>query len=291
MKKKEIIKLTPSDIEYPEKLKRYKTFPKELYAIGNMELLNKLSIAIVGTRNINNYGIIQTERFASYLSQKGITIVSGLANGVDTVAHTNSMEYAGKTIAVVASGFNHIFPKNNEILFEKIIENGGLIISEYKPDEDINMSNFHKRNRIISRLAEATLVTEAGIKSGSTLTAHITIKDKKLVFCIPGNITDAVCRGCNLLISEGAILVESPKEIIEYLEIDEKLIDDSKIKPAYKEVYQLMNKTTPISVNEICQITKKKIQEVSEILLMLETDGFIQEKGYNTYIRGGSDKY
>lgn len=290
MKNKEVIKLTPTDIEYPEKLKRYRTFPKELYAIGNIELLNKLSLAIVGTRNINNYGIMQTERFASYLSQKGITIVSGLANGVDTIAHTYSMEYAGRTIAVVASGFNYIFPKNNETLFKKIIENGGLIISEYRPDEDINMSNFHKRNRIISRLTEATLVTEAGIKSGSTLTAHITMKDKKLVFSIPGNINDPICRGCNSLISEGAILVESPKEIIEYLEIDDKLIDDSKIRPEYKEIYELMSNTTPIGANEICQITNKKIQEVNEILLMLESDGFIKEKGYNTYIIERSDK-
>lgn len=282
--KEEIIKLYPTDIEYPKKLLKYKTYPKVLYAIGNITLLNKLSIAIVGTRNINNYGITQTERFASYLSQKGITIVSGLANGVDTIAHMYSMKYIGKTIAVIASGFNHIYPKNNERLFKSILENDGLIISEYNPNEEISMTNFPRRNRIISRISEATLVTQAGIRSGSTLTAHITMKDGKIVFSIPGNVCDAMCRGTNALIDEGAFIVDSPKDIIEYLEIDEELLENSKIKPEYKDVYELMSKTTPIGANEICHITNKKIQEVSEILIMLETDGFIKEKGYNTYV-------
>lgn len=282
---KEIIELTPTDVEYPRKLLERRSYPKSLYAIGNLELLNRTSVAIVGARNINDYGIEQTKRFASYLSQKGITIVSGLAKGVDAVAHTYSMKYEGRTIAVVASGFKDIFPKENERLFHEILKNNGLIISEYNPDEPINMSNFPKRNKIISRLTAATIVTEASIKSGSTLTAHITMKDQKSVFSIPGNINDRMCQGTNLLIEEGAYLTTSPRDVIEYLELDENdLIDSKNIEPEYKEVYNIMSKTMPIGINEICNILRKKPQDVSEILLMLEADGFIKETLCNQYV-------
>jgi DNA processing protein len=282
--KKKWVKLEPTDVEFPKKLLEYKDAPTVLYAAGNLELLKNPMIAIVGSRNPNEYGIEQTKRFASYLSQKGLTIISGLADGIDGVAHRYSMKNEGKTIAVIASGFKHIYPSDHKELFKEIIENGGLILSEYPPDEGVVMARFPKRNKIISRLAMGTLVTMAARRSGSTLTAHITLGDGGALFCIPGNVTDVLSGGANELIGEGGYLVTSPRDIIEYLEIDEKMLSKDKVEPEFKDVYDLISVDNTIGSNEICHILKKNVQDVNEILLMLEADGFIKEKGLGKYV-------
>ena len=178
-----IIKI--GDKEYPNRLSKIKNAPETLYVKGDYSLLNKLSIAIVGSRKCDEYGKIQAKRFASYLSQKNICIISGLATGIDTMAHLYSMENEGKTIAVIASGFEHIYPTENKILFEKILENGGAIVSEYEQSTEIDMRKFPIRNRIISGLSAGVLVVEARIKSGSMITGRLAIKQNKELFCIP----------------------------------------------------------------------------------------------------------
>ena len=166
----EILKSTNKD--YPSKLLKIKDYPKTIYVEGNLDLFNKKSVAIVGSRGCSEYGKSQAERFAKELSKLGICIISGLALGIDTVAHINSMCEEGKTIAVIASGLNKIYPPENKVVAEKIIQNGGLILSEWEPNEDIDMSRFPKRNRIISGLADVILVIEAKYRSGSTITAR-----------------------------------------------------------------------------------------------------------------------
>lgn len=271
------------DSSYPKRLLQIKDYPKELYVMGNIDLLNKDSIAIVGARDCNIYGIEQTKRFASFLSQNDICIVSGLAKGIDSIAHQYSMDKMGKTIAVIASGFNNIYPKENKALFDKILENGGLIVSEWEPDYKIFMRNFPRRNRIISGITMATLVVQSKYRSGSNITAHNAFKQNREVFCIPGNIDESRSIGSNNLIREGAYVVLSPKDIIENLEYN-KLIEkrDIKIIPEFKEVYEYMSNEF-ISVNEIAKKSKLSNKEVEKKLLMLEMDGFIEKNDNDKY--------
>lgn len=275
-----IIKSTQKN--YPEKLLKIKNYPKKLYVEGNLELFNKPIVAIVGSRNCSEYGKEQAKRFSEELSKKGICIISGLARGIDTIAHINSIENEGKTIAVLASGFENIYPSENKILVEKIANLGGAIISEWQPDEEIDMSKFPRRNRIISGLADAILVVEAKYRSGSTITARYGFSQNKEVFCIPGNISEKNSYGTNKLIQEGASLVISPKDILNSLNYDEcdgKINIDGK----YKEIYESIG-TIPVSVDEISKRTNKTIQETNEILFMLEVDGFIKSLPGDKYV-------
>ncbi len=181
-----IIEIT--DKEYPKKLLQIKNPPKKLYVEGNSKLLNKKSIAIVGSRKCTEYGWKQAMRFGKELSQNGICVVSGMAVGIDKAAHIGAKSYKGKTIAVLGGGFKDIYPEENKELFYEIIEQGGCIITEYSPEEKTKSTNFPKRNRIISGLAMGTLIVEAAQRSGSLITARYTKEQKKPIFCIPSNI-------------------------------------------------------------------------------------------------------
>ncbi len=212
----------------------------------------------------------------------GICIISGLAKGIDTVAHINSMYEEGKTIAIIASGLNKIYPPENNVLSEKIIQNGGLILSEWEPDEPIEMSRFPKRNRIISALADLILVIEAKYRSGSTITARYGFKQKKEVACIPGNITQKNSYGTNRLLQEGANLVMSTKDILDLLGYeDNKEVElDGRFKDVYDNLCAL-----PQTVDEISKRVNKRISEVNEILFMLEVDGLAESLPGDRYIR------
>ena len=210
----EYIVIDSNSKKYPQRLKEISSYPKKLYAVGNIELLNKASISIVGSRDADEYGIEQAKRFAAYLSQKGICIVSGLARGIDSISHIYSKNEIGKTIAVIASGFNHIYPPENKKLFYEIIDEGWLIISEWEPNVEIDMSRFPKRNRIISGISLGTLLVESAYKSGSNITANYAIKQKRELFCIPGNIDSKKSYGPNLFILHGANLVTRDRKSV-----------------------------------------------------------------------------
>ena len=192
------------------------------------------------------------------------------------------MREKGRTIAVIASGINNIYPPENKILAEKILENDGLIISEWEPDEKVNMSRFPRRNRIISGLSDGVLVVEANLKSGSGITARYARKQKKEVFCIPGRIDEKRSSGTNKMIQEGANLVMSPKEIMQILEfeVEEKICLDGD----YKDIYDAIGFVKQ-SADEIAKRVNKSIQEVNEKLFMLEVDGFIEGLPGDKYIR------
>lgn len=174
-----------NDKDFPKRLKEISKYPQEIYVEGDASILNKSMVAIVGSRDCSNYGEKQAKRFAKYLSENNICIVSGLARGVDTIAHIYSKDNVGKTIAVIASGFKNIYPPENKELFYNIVENGGCVISEYAPNVEVDLHRFPRRNRIISGLSQAVLVIEARHKSGSTITARDAFKQKREVFCIP----------------------------------------------------------------------------------------------------------
>lgn len=275
--------LNKENEEYPRSLLQIENPPKQIYVEGDSGLLKKDSIAIVGTRKCSKYGKECTQKFATLLAKENITIVSGLALGIDTIAHYYSMQEIGKTIAVIGSGFNHIYPEENRYLAEQILQNGGCIVSEYPPEEPVNKAYFPKRNRIISGLAMGVLVVEGRYRSGSMITAKYAIKQNKQVFCIPNKIDEPTGYIPNLLIQNGAYLVMKPQDILEFYGLLEEK-EPQKVDSKYQDIYKTIG-DFPISINEICKITNKPLEEVTEALCMLELEELIQNLPGNQYIR------
>ncbi len=205
-----------SDDNYPVKLKNIYAPPITIFAKGDISLLNSKSIAIVGSREPSKYGIYVAEKFSKELSKEGITIVSGLARGIDTFAHVGALSSFGKTIAVLGSGIDVVYPKENVKYYREISEKG-LIISEYIVGTAPESKNFPQRNRIISGLSDGVLVVEARKNSGTMITTDFALEQGKELYVIPGNITSNLSAGTNNLIKEGAKLVTDVYEILEDL--------------------------------------------------------------------------
>lgn len=215
--------------EYPEKLKKIYDPPLKLYILGNKELLQQKGVAIVGARKATQYGRKLAYRISKELTENGINIISGLAIGIDTCAHLGAIQAQsnsqsamrqkisniGKTIAVLGSGINSIYPKENIELARKIIKSGGCIISEYPSDAKPEKLHFPQRNRIISALSDGVLVVEASKTSGALITAEFALEQGKEIFAVPGDITREQSEGCNELIKDGAILITSSQEILD----------------------------------------------------------------------------
>lgn len=276
--------LNIEDKEYPSKLRKIKDPPQKLYYIGNIKLLEKPIFAIIGTRNITEYGKKYGKIFATELAKKFV-IVSGMAIGVDTVAHRSCLDIGGETIAVLGSGFEHVFPKENIDLFKQIIEKNGLIISEFPLNTTPKPCNFSKRNRIVSGLSEGILVIEAGYRSGTTITASFAKEQGKKVFAIPGSLDSRYSVGANKLIQKGAILVTKIEDIINYYPqvIEKKLKTIEKnpeIKEEYKEIYKLLKKEQ-LGIEELyVRLKNKSIREITNLLTMMEfAELIVQEVG------------
>lgn len=213
-RKVKIIKI--ADKIYPESLKNIPDPPKVLYCLGNLEVLRK-NIAVVGTRQITKYGQFVTAKLVKELVENNITIVSGMALGVDGVAHRTALENGGKTVAVLGAGVDVIYPREHKDLYNSILESGNLLISEVPPGTLVERKLFPARNRIISGLSEAVLITEAAIDSGSLITARMALEQGKEVLAVPGPITSKYSEGTNYLLKQGAKLVTSVEDILETL--------------------------------------------------------------------------
>ena len=210
---------TLADADYPKALFSVADPPLLLYAKGRFELLSNAAIAMVGSRNATEQGMINAERFAEHLSQAGFTIASGMALGIDTAAHHGGLRHAaspasGSTIAVIGTGIDIVYPARNRALAHRIAEQG-CIVSEYPLSTPAVASNFPRRNRIISGLTQGVLVVEAAAHSGSLITARTALEQGREVFAIPGSIHSPLSKGCHLLIKQGAKLVESATDILE----------------------------------------------------------------------------
>ena len=213
--KYKVIKINMNSKYYPERLRNIDDPPKELYCLGNLDLLNyKNNIAMIGSRNCSNYGERAAKDFAYNLAKENICIVSGLAKGIDSFSHIGALNAKGKTIAVLGSGLDNIYPKENIKLVEEIIKNNGLVISEYPLGTKPLKYHFPARNRIISGLSDSVLVVEARRNSGTNITVDFALEQGKDVFVIPGNIYSRTSDGTNFLITEGAIPVLSYKDIL-----------------------------------------------------------------------------
>lgn len=214
MKQNKIGMITIMDKDYPESLKKLYDSPITLFYKGNKQLLKKKSIAIVGCRQCSEYGKKVSFGFSYELAKHGQVIVSGMARGIDAYAHRGCLNANGKTIAVLGSGVDQVYPKENLGLYEEIIKSEGLILSEYIIGTKPNKMNFPARNRIISTLAESLLVVEAKKKSGTLITVDFALEQGKEIFVIPGNITSENSNGTNELIKQGANLATSVEDIL-----------------------------------------------------------------------------
>lgn len=203
--------------DYPERLRNIYDPPKKLYVLGNFKILKEKAIAIVGSRKATEYGKKVAFQISQELTKENINIVSGLAIGIDTYAHLGaiSIQNQASTIAVLGSGIDEMYPKENTELARKIIQTGGCIVSEYPLGTKPNKINFPQRNRIISGLSDGVVVVEASEKSGSLITAEFGIEQGKEIFAVPGNIDNLLSKGTNKLIQDGAKMVLSSKEILE----------------------------------------------------------------------------
>ena len=208
--------LTLADADYPQSLLTSDDPPILLYAKGNRALLNRPMLAVVGSRNATAQGLRDAEAFATALGNAGLTVVSGLALGIDAAAHRGALAAATGTVAVIGTGADRLYPARNEALARAIAEKG-VIISEFPLGTPPLASNFPRRNRIIAGLGLGCLVIEAALRSGSLITARLAAESGREVFAIPGSIHSPLSRGCHQLIRQGAKLVESAQDILEEL--------------------------------------------------------------------------
>jgi len=210
--------LTVFDEGYPENLKNIYDPPVVLYIKGSFKKEDELSVSIVGSRKCTYYGMNMADKIAEQLASAGVTVVSGFARGIDTSAHKGALKAKGRTIAVLGSGLDNIYPVENKPLVEKIIKNGALI-SEFPMSMPPNKNNFPRRNRLISGLSRAVLVVEAANRSGALITADFALEQGRDVFAVPGTADRLLSMGTNSLIKQGAKLVDSAEDILEEFKI------------------------------------------------------------------------
>lgn len=210
--------VTLADQDYPQRLLEIADPPCVLYVKGQIHLLQQPAIAIVGSRHATSEGIQNAMRFATTLSQAGLTVVSGLAQGIDGAAHEGALQGQGSTIAVMGTGANLVYPAAHHALAHRIAEKGCLV-TEYPLGTNAQAGHFPKRNRLISGLSQGVLVVEAAVASGTLITARMALEQSRDVFAIPGSIHSPLSKGCHQLIKQGAKLVESARDILEELRL------------------------------------------------------------------------
>ncbi len=281
--------ITYFDSNYPTYLKEIYQPPWVFFTKGDQSLLNNPIIAIVGTRNPSQYGRIIAEKLAKELTEHGFIIVSGMARGIDRKAHEGSL-LSGATIAVLGSGIDIVYPKENQGIYQEI-EEKGLIISEYSPGTKPHPAYFPQRNRLISGLSLGTIIIEASLKSGSLITAQLALEQSREVFAIPGNITSNKSLGTNSLIQQGAKLVMNIEDIIEefkYLSFEGKIHNKIEIKLNNKEqkVMAMIN-YNPIHIDDLFNHLEFSFSEIYEILLSLQLKQKVKQIPGGTYIKNG----
>ena len=294
LKEKNIKFITLGEEKYPNLLKKIYDPPPVIYYKGN-SIFSENFIAIVGARRASLYGKKVAMNLASKLAARGITIVSGMARGIDSAGHKGALRASGNTIAVLASGVDYIYPPENNKLYKKILKNG-LIISEFPPGVKPIPGYFPRRNRIISGLCQGVIVVEAAYKSGSLITSDFALEQGREVFAVPGNIDRTMSKGCNNLIKEGAIMVRSYKDILQELFFYDDFTN-KKTQASYPElnkleekvikVFQNKNKLSFDQIYEMIEIDKNKL---SSVLLKLELKELIELNSAKKYVFKGLQK-
>jgi DNA processing protein len=272
--------------KFPKDLKKIKNAPRKLYYRGNIDLPVK-RIGIVGSRRMSRYGREVVEKFVSEFVANDIATVSGFMYGVDTEAHEKTVEFGGITVAVFGCGLNYVYPVENDELYGRILENGGCVISEYRPEAKPHLWKFPQRNRIVAGLANmGVLVVEAGLKSGSLITARLASEQSRKVYAIPGPVNSSVSAGTNWLIKEGmAEMVTDPKDILG----SQLYAKASKGKPKIEGLSKLEEKIRKeleieaLSADEIAVQIGESVVNVMTTLTMMSIKGIISESGGKYY--------
>lgn len=293
LKEKGIKFVSYPENDYPLKLKDISDSPPGLFYKGNLSNLNTLKhIAIVGTRSSTNYGNNVTKKISSLLSERNLVIVSGLASGIDTNAHLGAVK-SGKTVAVVGTGVDNVFPSENKQLAKDIVSSGGLILSEYIPDTPASPWNFPQRNRLISALSDAVIIIEGDLQSGAMITARFAIKQDKPLFALPGQVDSLVSNGPNILIkSKVAELLTSVDDILEKigeskqikLNLEDKNEKLNSLSEKEKNIYRLLSSDSK-SFESLLQETNLNVQELLKHLSILELKGFAEKAADGGFVR------
>jgi len=269
--------ITRQDQDYPQALLEITTPPTILYVKGDIgELENAL--AIVGTRKYNPYGARVAEKLSRELSEAGIPIISGLALGIDSIAHRGCLDGKSKTIAVLGGGISPevLYPKTNQSLANAIVAAGGALISEFPPKSKPRRENFVLRNRIVSGIARGILVIEAPIKSGTMTTVQYALEQNRDVFAIPGNIDIKNSEGTNQLIKQGAYIVTKVEDILNVfgLEIIRRKLDLGSFELSQRDILQHLTQT-PLKVEQLAQLTQQEVMDIMATLSILELSGVV----------------
>lgn len=271
--------------EYPFLLKEIATPPLCLYCKGNTQLLNTTCVGVVGTRNPTDYGIVVTKQYVKSLIEVDVTIVSGMATGIDTIAHKEALANQGNTIAVLAGGFNHIYPASNRAMFNELTKSN-LVITEHNPSVKPETYFFPIRNRIIAGLSKAVLVTEAGEKSGALHTINYATEFNREIFAVPGKINSPMSKGTNSIIQnlQGCITL-SPQDILTCLNLTNK--SQQQIKQLDINTQLILNfiQTEKKTLQEIVDHTQLSIKELNAKLIEMEMDGLVVKLANNSYIK------
>jgi len=279
--------ITWEDKIYPPRLIEIDQPPPVLYVRGEITEEDTWAVAVVGTRRVTAYGRQVADELASYLAANGVTVVSGLARGVDAIAHQSALKNGGRTIAVLGCGVDRIYPPEHDQLAQKIMQNGALI-SDYPPGTPPDASNFPSRNRIISGLSMSSVVVEAGETSGALITAQFAIDQGREVFAVPGNILAPQSKGTNRLIAQGAHPVLSARDLLDVLNLT-RVTEQRSVRqslPTDEFETKLMNVLThePLHMDEIRSQTGLPIERVSATLVMMELKGLVRQVGGNNYV-------
>lgn len=284
----EIKKINIKDKNYPALLKEISLAPENLYFRGQLPEKDEICLAIVGTRRYSDYGKRAAIFLAESLARLGITIVSGLAIGIDSFAHQGALNVGGRTVAVLGSGVDDdsIYPAQNKKLAQKILENNGTLISEYPAGTKPMLHHFPSRNRIVSGLCQGVVIIEAREKSGALITTARALEQNREVFALPGPIFSPTAFGPNNLIKLGAKLITNVNDILGELNLPLVETEKIKIKPANPEEEKILNLLSqePQSINDLTKKTKLDIAIINSTITLLEIKGAVKNLGKGNYI-------
>lgn len=283
--RKDIEIITFASPNFPECLKVIDCPPTALFCKGDLNLLNSKKIAVVGPRDITRYGLDVAEKFVEEFAKAGLVVVSGVARGVDTVAHRVAIQNKGKTVAVLPCGVDKIYPSENRDLYYDIVENG-LLISEYALGSTVKQFTFPERNRIVSALSEAVLLPECKTEGGTTITAEYAMKQEKKLFAVPGNIFSKMSEGCNNYIRmQQAIMVLEPKDVLIALDVNPP--KKPKAKPIQLSTDEILVldalKKEDQHFETLLKITCMTSSSLAILLLNLELKGLVKKLSGNFY--------
>ena len=278
------------DQRYPGLLRQISDPPKQLYYKGewNSEIFENC-LTVVGSRHMTSYGKRATEQIVGEVARAGVTIVSGFMYGVDATAHKAALSAGGHTIAVMPCGIERIHPEYQKDLYAKIIDTGGVVVSEWDGDSMPQLWTYPKRNRIVAGLSKATLVVEAGLESGSLITAEFAKKFARKVFAVPGPITSEVSKGTAKLMQEGAALVQSAQDILEFYESAVQSPTFSRSKsgfsgnPLEERIFEMLTRES-VEADLIARTLQIPVSELGTMLSLMELQGIISKEGGKYYV-------